>query len=389
MDQLTVHAFKQQYSRVNEIGLYLIFDYIASSTDTEVVIIKMYKTNGRLTSKPLADRHERIISYLRISLTDRCNLRCGYCLGEDEEKGRLVKLPRDELLTYEELLRVIRVAVPMGISKIRLTGGEPLVRRDIISFVENLGKIEGLSDIRMTTNGVLLGQFARELLGAGVMKINISLDTLKPKKFAEITGKDSFAQVWESIERVLTLAFSSVKLNMVVMRGVNDDEIPDFARLAIEKNLQVRFIEFMPIGASTSWTRDTYMGSDEIMSRLSPLGELLPVASGLSDGPARVFRLGDSIGSLGFISPISHHFCDSCNRLRLTSEGRLRSCLLNDQETDLRTILRQGCSDQDIARTLLAAIYNKPKGHYLEKERLEEKGTDGLDFNGMMSRIGG
>ncbi len=351
---------------------------------------QMNEKNNKLPVIPLIDRYERVISYLRLSLTDRCNLRCGYCVSGEEQDGGVVKLARDELLTYEELLRVIRIAVPMGISKVRLTGGEPLVRRDIISFARNLGEIEGLNDIRMTTNGVLLGKFAGELLAAGVRKINISLDTLKPERFAEITGSDSFAQVWESIETVLTLGFFSLKLNMVVMRGVNDDELVDFARLSRERNLQVRFIEFMPIGASTRWSRGTYMKSDAIMSRLSVIGELLPVAMDVSDGPARVFRMGDdSIGSLGFISPISHHFCDRCNRLRLTSEGRLRSCLLNDQETDLRKVLRQGCSDEDIAKTFLAAIYNKPRGHHLEKKRLEEEGAGGLDCHGRMSRIGG
>ena len=350
----------------------------------------MLKENSKLSYTLLVDQYERIISYLRISLTDRCNLRCAYCLAGEEQERQLIKLARNEILTYEELLRMVRIAVAMGISKIRLTGGEPLVRRDIISFVNRLVAIEGLEDIRMTTNGVLLGYFARELLAAGVKKINISLDTLKPGRFAEITGSDCFAQVWESIETVLALDFSSVKLNMVVMRKVNDDEILDFARLSMEKKLQVRFIEFMPIGVSTRWNRDTYMGSDEIMARLSSLGELLPVARELSDGPARVFKLGEgSIGSLGLISPISHHFCDRCNRLRLTSEGRLRSCLLNDEEVDIRKVLRGGCSDNDIAETLLTAVYNKPRGHHLEKNRLEDEEIGGMDCHGRMSRIGG
>lgn len=351
----------------------------------------MIKENNKPPPISLVDQYGRTISYLRLSLTDRCNLRCTYCVPGYEEQGQLLsKLARDELLTYEELLRVIRIAVPMGITKIRLTGGEPLVRRDIISFVNRLGEIEGLGDIRMTTNGVLLGYFARELLSAGVTKINISLDTLQPRRFSAITGSDSFAQVRESIETVLALGFSSVKLNMVVMRHVNDDEILDFARLAMERKLQVRFIEFMPIGVSTRWSRDTYMGSDEIMARLCSLGKLLPVVRGVADGPARVFRLGkDSPGTLGFISPISHHFCEHCNRLRLTSEGQLRSCLLNDEETDLRKALRGGCSDMDIAQILSDAIYNKPRGHHLEHKRLEEEEANGLSCHGMMSRIGG
>jgi len=334
----------------------------------------------------LTDMFSRTISYLRLSLTDRCNLKCMYCVTEAENDGHLVKLSHDELLTYEELLRVIRVAVEMGISKLRLTGGEPLVRHNIMHFIDKLATIDGLKDIRITTNGVLLEKYAHSLVAAGVTKVNISLDTLKPKRFAEITGVDCFDQVWQGIETALSAGFSPVKLNMVVMRGINDDELPEFARLSREMPLQIRFIEFMPIGTSTRWNTDTYMPSDEIMARFSQLGELLPLERLQADGPAKVFQLGaDAIGSLGFISPISHHFCDRCNRLRLTSEGRLRSCLLHDEETDLRTVLRNGCSDTDIRDTLLTAIHNKPKGHQMA-ERLKEEGGD---CHGRMSRIGG
>ncbi len=334
----------------------------------------------------LTDMFSRTISYLRLSLTDRCNLKCMYCVTEDENNGHLVKLGHNELLTYEELLRVIRVAVEMGITKLRLTGGEPLVRQNILHFINELAMIEGLDDIRITTNGVLLEKYAEALIAAGVTKVNISLDTLKPKRFAEITGVDCFAQVWKGIEKALATGFAPVKLNMVVMRGINDDELPDFARLSREMPLQVRFIEFMPIGTSTRWNTDTYIPSDEIMTRFSQLGELLPLEKKQADGPAKVFRLGaDAVGSLGFISPLSHHFCDRCNRLRLTSEGRLRSCLLHDEETDLRSVLRKGCSDDEIRQTLLTAIHNKPKGH-LMAERLKEEGSD---CHGRMSRIGG
>jgi len=334
----------------------------------------------------LTDMFSRTISYLRLSLTDRCNLKCMYCVTEDENDGHLVKLGHNELLTYEELLRVIQVAVKMGISKLRLTGGEPLVRHNIMHFIGNLATIDGLNDIRITTNGVLLEKYAHALVDAGVTKVNISLDTLKPKRFAEITGVDCFDKVWKGIETALSAGFSPVKLNMVVMRGINDDELPEFARLSREMPLQVRFIEFMPIGTSTRWNTDTYIPSDEIMERFSQFGELLPLERQQADGPAKVFKLGaDAVGSLGFISPISHHFCDRCNRLRLTSEGRLRSCLLHDEETDLRSVLRGGCSDAEIRKTLLTAIQNKPKGHQMA-ERLKE---DGGDCHGRMSRIGG
>ncbi len=334
----------------------------------------------------LTDMFARTISYLRLSLTDRCNLRCMYCVTEDEKDGRLVKLGQGEMLTYEELLRVVRVAVKMGISKLRLTGGEPLVRHNIMHFIDNLGAIEGLNDIRITTNGVLLEKYARGLMDAGVTKVNISLDTLRRERFAEITGVDCFDQVWRGIEKALAVGFSPVKLNMVVMRDINDDELADFAGMSRKMPLQVRFIEFMPIGTSTRWNKGTYITSDEIMERFKSLGELIPLERKQADGPARVFKLGsDAMGSLGFISPISHHFCDRCNRLRLTSEGRLRSCLLHDEETDLKGVLRAGCSDADIAATLLTAIQNKPKGHQMA-ERLKEKGAD---CHGRMSRIGG
>ena len=332
------------------------------------------------------DMFSRTISYLRLSLTDRCNLKCMYCVTEDEQKGCLVKLGREELLTYEELLRIVRVAVEMGISKLRLTGGEPLVRNNIMDFIRQLGKIDGLDDVRITTNGVLLERYGQGLFDAGVTKVNISLDTLQRERFADITGVDCFDRVWRGIETALAVGFSPVKLNMVVMRDINDDELPAFAELSRKMPLQVRFIEFMPIGTSTRWTRDTYMSSDEIKARFSTLGELIPQEKQQADGPASVFKLGaDAGGSLGFISPISHHFCDRCNRLRLTSEGRLRSCLLHDEETDLKSVLRAGCSDADIRETLLTAIRNKPKGHQMA-ERLKE---DGGDCHGRMSRIGG
>ena len=334
----------------------------------------------------LTDLFSRSISYLRLSLTDRCNLRCLYCVTEEESNGCLSRLRHDELLTYEELLRVVRVAVNMGITKVRLTGGEPLVRRNVLGFIRDLTRIENLNDIRITTNGVFLERYARELYEIGVSKLNISLDSLRRKRVAEITGVDCFDQVWRGIETVLALGFSPVKLNMVAMRRINDDEILEFARLSRRMPLQVRFIEFMPIGASSRWNADTYISTDEIMARISEEGDLIPLQKGQNDGPAQVFRLGaDAVGSLGFISPLSHHFCDRCNRLRLTSAGFLRSCLLHDEEVDLRSILRAQGADAAIREALLVAIRNKPQGHQLE-ERLRRSGSD---CHGRMSRIGG
>ena len=338
------------------------------------------------TKPPLIDLFSRTISYLRLSLTDRCNLRCMYCVTEEESAGCLAKLRHDDLLTYEELLRVVRVAVAMGITKVRLTGGEPLVRRNIMQFVRALTRIEGLDDVRITTNGVLLEQFGAELFAAGVTKVNISLDSLRPERVEAITGVDCFAQVWRGIETVLALGFAPVKLNMVAMRHINDDEILDFARMSQRLPLQIRFIEFMPIGESTRWNADTFISTDEIMARISTLGDLIPLEKGRNDGPAQVFRLGDTAaGTLGFISPLSHHFCNRCNRLRLTSAGTLRSCLLHDDEVDLRAVLRSDPGDAAIREAMLTAIRTKPQGHQLE-ERLRRSGSD---CHGRMSRIGG
>ena len=348
--------------------------------------MKQENTSSSPAASGLTDLFSRSISYLRLSLTDRCNLRCMYCVTEEESNGCLAKLRHDDLLTYEELLWVVRVAVDMGITKVRLTGGEPLVRRGVMDFIRELKQIKGLDDIRITTNGVLLQRYAQELWQIGVTKVNISLDSLKRERVAAITGVDCFDQVWGSIQTMLDRGFSPVKLNMVAMRHINDDEILDFARMTLQLPLQIRFIEFMPIGASSRWNTDTYISTDEIMSRISSLGELIPQQKGHNDGPAQVFRLGASApGSLGFISPLSHHFCDRCNRLRLTSAGTLRSCLLHDEEVDLRAVLRNQPTDEAIRQALLTAIRNKPKGHQLD-ERLHRTGTD---CHGRMSRIGG
>ena len=326
----------------------------------------------------LLDSFKRSITYLRISLTDRCNLRCIYCTPRD---GR-AKLAFGELLTYEELLRVVSIAVRMGINKVRLTGGEPLVRRNVLSFIRRLTAIPGLNDIRLTTNGTYLTDFSRDLYKAGIRKLNISLDTLKPDRFKQIAGADLFSKVWSGIQDVKKQGFQPVKINMVVMRGVNDDELLDFGRLSIDEPFQVRFIEFMPIGEKISWTRERYMPTEEIKERLESLGRLIPVKAGSMEGPARVYRFDGAAGALGFISPISHRFCDKCNRLRLTSEGGLRSCLLVDRETDLKAILRNGGSDDDIKNVFIQTILNKPKGHTLQE-------GNPVNCHGWMSRIGG
>lgn len=342
---------------------------------------------------PLVDQFSRTISYLRLSVTDRCNLRCMYCMPEEDEGNPIHTktgkfIPHSELLSYEELLRVVKLSVSLGMTKIRLTGGEPLVRKDILTFIHKLAKIDGLEQVRLTTNGVLLYDFADKLFEVGVEHINVSLDTLQKAKFAKITGKDYFDKVWAGIMKAIDIGFK-IKLNAVAMKDINDDEFKDFGLLALEYPFQVRFIEFMPVGGEGNKQKDQFIESDRIKKDLQTLGTLSPCPEKRTEGPARIFDLKSQDGrhgKVGFISPISHHFCDKCNRLRLTSEGKLRSCLLTDNETDLKTLLRNNGSDEQIVEQIRKTILNKPQGHAL---RLENEIEEGLSCNSKMSRIGG
>ena len=328
----------------------------------------------------LHDTFARTISYLRVSLTGQCNLRCLYC----RPLGGAGLPSQEEVLSYEQVLRVVRVAVGLGVEKVRLTGGEPLLRPGVVGFVRELARIPGLVEVRLTTNGVLLAEMAAELYQAGIRKLNISLDSLQRQRFAEITGHDLFERVWAGIEASRRLGFSPIKLNAVAMAGVNDDELVEFARLTLSTPLNVRFIEFMPVGQAGAGQGSRYLPVSVIRERIeAALGELTPVKSAKLDGPARVFTLAGAKGSVGFISPLSEHFCATCNRLRLTAAGRLRSCLLTDQETDLAAALRAGCDDQAIAAIIRQTIRDKPQGHTLAAgQRLGS-------CHGEMSRIGG
>jgi cyclic pyranopterin phosphate synthase len=305
------------------------------------------------------DRNHRVINYLRISLTDRCNLRCAYCMPEEGIRC----LPHAEILTYEEILRLTRLAVGGGIRKVRLTGGEPLVRRGVVEFVCRLGELKGLEVIGMTTNGVLLAEHAEALRACGVSRINVSLDTLRPERYARITRRDAFHRVWEGLEAAEHAGFRPIKINVVAMRGVNDDEILDFARLSLEKPYHVRFIEFMPVGAGSEWTKDRFISTEEIRERIRTLGSLRPLGHRPMDGPAERFVLEGGRGEIGFIGALSHHFCSSCNRLRLTSAGTLRGCLFSDEEIDVKTPLRSGATDEELAGLIQRAIETKPAGH--------------------------
>ena len=307
----------------------------------------------------LEDGQQRQITYLRLSVTDRCNLRCRYCMTENGVK----KIDHEDILTYEEFLRVVRAAASLGVTKVRVTGGEPLVRKGVLDFLKELNQIEGLMDIRLTTNGVLLSEMAESLVNVGVRRVNVSLDSLRPGQFQQLCGRDVFEKVWDGIETALNAGFDKVKINTVVIRGFNDNEVLDFVKLSVERPLEVRFIEFMPIGRLDFWSPSKVVSAAEIKETISDLGELQPVPRDAGDGPARMFRIPDSKGAIGFISALTDHFCHECNRLRLTADGKLRLCLLRDIEVDLKSLIRGGADLSELAAFIQEAVKKKPKTH--------------------------
>lgn len=309
----------------------------------------------------LQDKYQRTISYLRLSVTDRCNLRCIYCMPETGVRF----ISHGDILTYEEILHLVGLTVQRGIRKVRVTGGEPLVRKGFTGFLERLCRIKGLEEVSLTTNGVLLKECAADIKRCSICRINVSLDSLRPERFERITGKDCLQQVWEGIEEAMHMGFDPIKINVVAMKGVNDDEILDFAQLALKHPYHVRFIELMPIGDGNGWRPEQFMSWDEIYDRVRFIGTLTPVSSGPNDGPAQRYKLDGARGEIGLIGALSHHFCAACNRLRLTAEGTLRGCLFSDQETDLKTPLREGSGDDAILQLIEQTIEDKPKDHGL------------------------
>ncbi len=324
------------------------------------------------------DAYDRPIQYLRVSVTDRCNLRCIYCMPEEG----VPKLSHQDILRNEEIVRIVRIAVEIGFVHIRLTGGEPLVRAGIVDLVSELARIPGLDDLAMTTNGILLRQYAEPLARAGLRRINLSLDTLRPERFRQMTRWGNLEDVLAGREAALAVGLRPVKINMVVIRGLNDDEVVDMARMTLQPDWHVRFIEVMPLGAGVHWSGDGVVPSAEIRARIEEaLGPLIPVYSEVGIGPARYYRLPDAAGTVGFISAVTEHFCRGCNRLRLTSDGRLLPCLLSGASVDLRTPLRQGATDEELRDLFLQAVLIKPRGHTLAE--------DGVPAALPMSHIGG
>jgi cyclic pyranopterin phosphate synthase len=306
----------------------------------------------------LSDSFQRPIDYLRISVTDRCNLRCIYCMPAEG----INLLQHEAILSYEEIYRVAVAAAELGIKKVRITGGEPLVRIGLSRLIQMLAQIDTIDDIALTTNGTLLAQYAEELKAAGLRRVNISLDSLKADRFKQITRVGNLDDVLAGIEAAGAAGLNPIKINMVVMAGVNDDELLDFARKTVEDGWHVRFIEHMPFNQEMA--RTSFVPVNVIRERLAALGELEPCTF-KGNGPAKYYRLPRANGTIGFITPISEHFCFRCNRLRLTADGKLRPCLLSEKEFDLRQPLRSGISDEELKKLIKRAVANKPRQHKL------------------------
>jgi cyclic pyranopterin phosphate synthase len=313
----------------------------------------------------LSDSFQRPINYLRISVTDRCNLRCIYCMPAEG----VSLLSHNDILSYEEIYTVVKAAAEMGINKVRLTGGEPLVRAGLPELVRMLANMDSIDDISLTSNGTFLSHHAAELKEAGLHRVNISLDTLKPDRFKDITRCGNLADTLEGIEVAGAAGLNPVKINMVVMAGINDDELTDFATKTVSEGWHVRFIELMPLNGDEPITSKLVSVSD-MRRRIESLGKLEPCMVSVGSGPAKYFRLPNANGSIGFITPVTEHFCYHCNRLRLTADGKLRPCLLSEEEIDLREPLRRGASAEELKNLIEEAIARKPLGHHLAEGRM-------------------
>jgi len=324
----------------------------------------------------LSDSFQRPINYLRISVTDRCNLRCVYCMPEEG----VDLMSHNDILTYEEIFTLVKAAAEMGIDRVRLTGGEPLVRAGVPELVRLIAGIDSINDIALTTNGTLLSLYAAELKDAGLHRVNISLDTLKPERFRRITRCGELQNTLEGIEAAHAAGLDPVKINMVVMAGINDDEIPDFAGKTVNEGWHVRFIEHMPVTDEAPLS-PRLVSVSKIRRAIESLGKLEPCQVKAGNGPARYFRLPDATGTIGFITPITEHFCYQCNRLRLTADGKLRPCLLSEEEIDIKEPLRRGASISELKSLIEETIARKPERHRLA----EGKKQKGRPF----SQVGG
>jgi cyclic pyranopterin phosphate synthase len=328
--------------------------------------------------KPLIDGHGRPIGDVRISVTDRCNFRCQYCMPAEG----LPWLDRSALLTYEEIERLVRLLSAMGVHDVRLTGGEPLVRKELWRLVERLAAIEDVQDLSLTTNGYLLTKQVDDLVRAGLRRINVSLDSLAPDRFFQLTRRDSLAQVLEGLEAAQRHPeLRPIKVNVVALRDFTEDEVLRFAEFARRHPYEVRFIEFMPLDADRAWTRDKVLPNAEIVAMIDAVYPLEPVGRE-RHGTARRYRFADGSGGMGFISPVSEPFCGDCNRIRLTAEGELRTCLFSMTETDLREPLRSGATDDELEQIIRDAVWRKELKHHVNDPGFVQPPRT-------MSRIGG
>jgi cyclic pyranopterin phosphate synthase len=310
----------------------------------------------------MLDGQGREINYLRVSVTDRCNLRCQYCMPETG----ISHVGHNDILSLEEIARLVRVGASIGIRKIRLTGGEPLVRRNISQLVHYINEIKEIDDIAMTTNGILFAPIAEELKAAGLRRVNFSLDSMVAEKYRYITRSGDLTAVLDSIEKALALELHPIKINTVIIKGFNDNELIDFADLAFKYPLHVRFIEFMPIGDLLFWKKDRLMTSQEIRQRIEQKYVLEETTRIEGSGPASYYKIDGGTGSVGFISPMSNHFCARCNRIRMTAEGKLRACLYEQGETDLKSALKRSSDDEELRQLFIAALNTKPTKHHMQ-----------------------
>lgn len=307
---------------------------------------------------PLVDRYGRVHRDLRISVTDRCNLRCVYCMPEDG----LSFLPTSELLTFDEITRLAKVAQSLGVTALRITGGEPLVRKGLPSLIARLSGL-GFDDLALTTNGTELGRLAGSLASAGLRRVNVSCDSLRPERFASIRRRGHLTVVLDAMDAAEAAGLTPLKVNVVLLRGQNDDEILDFASLARDTGRIVRFIEFMPLDANGAWERDRLVPGREVFERISAVWPLEAISESDDAAPAERFRFADGIGEIGLISSVTEPFCGTCNRLRLTADGALRNCLFSDDEHTVRDVLRNGGTDAELSLVLREAVWAKFPGH--------------------------
>lgn len=299
----------------------------------------------------------RPVTYLRISVTDRCDMRCGYCMPPGLEF-----LPRDAYMSNEEITRVIAVAASMGVNKVRLTGGEPLVRSGIVDLVRQVAALPGIREVALSTNGSKLERYALPLAAAGLRRVNVSLDTLDPRQFTEITGGGRLSSTLAGLDAAEQAGLTPIKVNAVIIRGTNEAQVPELVAMGVRRGWQVRFIEYMPIGCAAGQWDERYIPAQEILDMVRERFPLEPLPMKPGD-PARIFQVAGSKASVGVITPVSQHFCDSCNRMRLTADGKIRSCLLVEGEADLRGRMRAGCTDDEIAQILQTAAGLKPEWH--------------------------